>query len=132
MRNYNIEVRMFNGTDYDILYPVTTMENVIDLQTTLDTKATAKQFVINLTASGWSGNGTTTPYTQQVSVSGVLSTDNLIVSVVPSDTYTTAVDQVNQFQYISYTTALNNAIKVTCVSRKPTIPLTLRVLCVEI
>lgn len=33
---YNIEIREFNGTDYDILYPITTITNVNGLTTSLD------------------------------------------------------------------------------------------------
>ena len=33
---YNIEIREFNGIDYDILYPITTIANVNGLTTSLD------------------------------------------------------------------------------------------------
>ena len=33
---YNIEIREFNGTDYDILYPITTIANVNGLTASLD------------------------------------------------------------------------------------------------
>lgn len=33
---YNIEIREFNGIDYDILYPITTITNVNGLTTSLD------------------------------------------------------------------------------------------------
>lgn len=35
MATYNIEIREFNGTDYDILYPLTTMENVDGLTSSI-------------------------------------------------------------------------------------------------
>lgn len=127
MNSYNIEINQFNGVDYDVLYPVTKMENVMGLTEALGNKATMDAFTITLNSSGWSGDGTTTPYTQQVSVSGTLSTDNIFISIVPSSTYTTAVDQCSQFQYINYTTPLNGAIKFTCLSRKPTIALPIKV-----
>ena len=128
MNSYNIEINEFNGIDYDILYPVTKIGNVIGLTEELSSKATMDAFTITLTSSNWSGDGTTTPYTQQVSVSETLSTDNIVISLVPSSTYSTAVDQYNQFQYISYTTPVNGAIKFTCLSRKPTISLSVKVL----
>ena len=127
MANYNIEIRSFNGTDYDVLYPVTTISNVTGLRTELDNKATLKKFSVTLSSTGWSGDGTTTPYTQQITLSGVLSTNDILMNVVPSSTYTTAVSEVNQFKYISYATALNGAIKFTCLSAKPTINLNLKV-----
>ena len=128
MNSYNIEINEFNGIDYDILYPVTKIGNVLGLTEELSSKATMDAFTITLTSSNWSGDGTTTPYTQQVSVSETLSTDNIVISLVPSSTYSTAVDQYSQFQYISYTTPLNGAIKFTCLSRKPTISLPIKVL----
>lgn len=128
MNSYNIELNEFNGIDYDVLYPVTKIQNVIGLQEAMDGKATMDAFTITLSSSNWSGDGTTTPYTQQVTVSGTLSTDNILITVVPSSTYSTAVDQYSQFQYISYTTPLNGAIKFTCLSRKPTISLPIKVL----
>lgn len=127
MNTYNIELNQFNGVDYDVLYPVTTMGNVMGLTEALGNKATMDAFTITLSSSGWLGDGTTTPYTQQVSVSGTLSTDNIFISIIPSSTYTTAIDQFSQFQYINYTTPLNGAIKFTCLSRKPTIALPIKV-----
>lgn len=128
MNNYNIEIREFNGIDYDVLYPVTKIQNVQGLTEELSSKTTMDAFTVTLTNSNWSGDGTTTPYTQQISVSGTLSTDNIVISLVPSSTYSTAIDQYSQFQYISYTTPINNAIKFTCLSRKPTIALSIKVL----
>ena len=128
MINYNIEIRKFNGVDYDVLYPVTKIENVLELSEQLNNKVTMDAFTVTLNPSSWSGNGTSTPYTQQVSVTGTLSTDNIVINLVPSSTYSTAVDQYNQFQYISYTTPVNGAIKFTCLTRKPTIVLSVKVL----
>lgn len=128
MNTYNIELNQFNGVDYDVLYPVTKIGNVMGLTEALGNKATMNTFTITLSSSGWSGDGTTTPYTQQISVSGILSTDNIFISIIPSSTYVTAIDQYNQFQYISYTTPLNGAIKITCLIRKPTIALPIKVI----
>ena len=38
---YNIEIREFNGIDYDILYPITTIANVNGLTTSLDELSTS-------------------------------------------------------------------------------------------
>ena len=129
MTNYNIEIREFNGTDYDILYPVTTIQNVSGLQTALNNKASMSAFTVTLEPVNWTGDGSTTPFTQQITASGIISTNNIVINIVPSTTYATAVNQYNQFQYISYVTALNGAIKFTCLSVKPTIQLTVKVLC---
>lgn len=126
---YNIEIRKFNGIDYDILYPVTTIQNVTELQTELDKKASMKTFTITLEPSNWTGNGSTTPFTQQINIADIRSTNDIVINIIPSSTYATAVNQYNQFQYISYVTALNGAIKFTCLSVKPTIQLSVKVLC---
>lgn len=128
MINYNIEIREFNGVDYDVLYPITKIQNVQGLTEELSSKTTMDVFTVTLKPASWSGDGTNTPYTQQVSVTGTLSTDNVVINLVPSSTYSTAVDQYNQFQYISYTTPVNGKIKFTCLSRKPTITLSIKVL----
>lgn len=51
---YNIEIREFNGTDYDILYPITTIANVNGLTTSLDELSSN----INSTSSRISQNET--------------------------------------------------------------------------
>ena len=129
MTNYNIEIREFNGVDYDVLYPVTTIQNVTGLQTELNKKASRKAFTTTLEPSNWTGDGSTTPFTQQINVSDITSTNDVFINIIPSSIYATAVNQYNQFQYISYVTALNGAIKFTCLSVKPTIQLSVRVLC---
>ena len=128
MTNYNIEIRKFNGTDYDVLYPVTVIENIDGLSSILNTKASLKVFSFTLRYSDWVGDGSTTPYTQQLSAPDVISTNNIVMNLVPSSNYTTAINQDVQFNYINYATALNNAIKFTCLNIKPTIDLPVKIL----
>ena len=78
---YNIEIREFNGTDYDILYPITTIENVNGLTTSLDELSSN----INSTSSRISQNETK-----------ILSLES-DVSSITSDIFsiTTDIDSIN-------------------------------------
>ena len=78
---YNIEIREFNGTDYDILYPITTITNVNGLTTSLDELSSN----INSTSSRISQNETK-----------ILSLES-DVSSITSDIFsiTTDVDSIN-------------------------------------
>ncbi len=76
----------------------------------------------NLPASGWS---TSAPYTQTVTVEGILATDTPLIDVVLSDTVATAMAQIAEFGYIGRITTGANQITVTCYEDKPTVDLTL-------
>ena len=58
----------------------------------------------------WSGSAA--PYTQTISVSGMLATDNPIVDVTPDSTYDTAVSQVEAWGNIHRITTAANSITV--------------------
>lgn len=132
MTNYNIEIRQFNGTDYDVLYPVTTIGNILDLENQLNNRPILTTTQVTLTTSGWSGNGSTTPYTQDITIAGVTTSSNIIINIVPvSTSYTGIANEVNNFQYINFTTPLNGKVRFTCVGSKPTVALTVKVLCFQ-
>ena len=58
----------------------------------------------------WSGSAA--PYTQTISVSGMLASDNPIVDVTPDSTYDTAVSQVEAWGNIHRITTAANSITV--------------------
>ena len=58
----------------------------------------------------WSGSAA--PYTQTITVSGMLATDNPIVDVTPDSTYDTAVSQVEAWGNIHRITTAANSITV--------------------
>ena len=78
---YNIEIREFNGTDYDILYPITTIANVNGLTTSLDELSSN----INSTSSRISQNETK-----------ILSLESDVSSITTNIfSITTDVDSIN-------------------------------------
>lgn len=52
------------------------------------------QYTATVTASGWSGS---TPCTNDVTVNGLLTTDTIIMDLIPSSTYATAQDETADY-----------------------------------
>lgn len=88
--NYNINIRRYNGTDYDTLYPTTLPTNLIGTIPTakitngaitkekLASGATYTALTVSLPATGWSNN------TRTVNVSGVTISNLVLVSPAPA------------------------------------------------
>lgn len=76
--------------------------------------------------TSWSGSG---PYTQNVAVSGILSTDNPIVDVVLSSNTTTSKNIVSAWANVSRIVTNDGSITVYCYDNAPTvnIPIQLKV-----
>ena len=82
---------------------------------------------ISTTASigtAWSGSA---PYTQTVTVSGIMATDTPHIAPVYSSTLDTAIAQKNAWSMISEAEAANNAIIFTCFEEKPTINIPIQI-----
>ncbi len=88
----------------------------------LAAKATVQQYAATLLAGSWSGAG---PYTQAVTVSGILATDTPLVDLVQSDTVSTAQAQLEAYGYISRIDTQAGGILATCYDDKPGVDLTL-------
>lgn len=107
------------------------VELIPDAQNKVDITAGVVQ-VLNKTATlasdSWVGDSA--PYTQTVSVSGILSTDNPIVDVSLSSTYATAKEQLEAWNKVSNITTSNGSITASCFDDKPTvsIPIQLKVI----
>lgn len=98
-------------------------------QAKADTAAAAKATTVTYTATlstTWSGSG---PYTQTVSVAGMLAADNPIADVVLSATTATAKAQLEAWGLVGRITTANGSITATCYDSKPTtaIPIQLKV-----
>ena len=91
---------------------------VSNLSTTVGTKAVVKYFIGNLSASGWSSSK---PYTQTVSISGVLNTDKPKADIILSSTTATALNEIESWACVSKIIAGNNSITATCLDKKPTV-----------
>ena len=85
---YNIEIREFNGIDYDILYPITTITNVNGLTTSLNELSSD----INSTSSRIFQNET-----KILSLESDVSSITSDVSSITSDVFsiTTDIDSIN-------------------------------------
>lgn len=78
-------------------------------------------------STSWTGSSA--PYTQTVTVTGITSTDTPIVDVVLSSTTSTALNQLEAWNCVSQITTGTNQITVTCLEDKPitAIPIQLKV-----
>lgn len=81
-----------------------------------------------LTSSGWSGSAA--PYSQTISVTGILAADNPIVDVTYSGTYATDSARAEAFANIYRIVTANGSITAYAIE-KPTVVLPIRLLCIR-
>ena len=81
-----------------------------------------------LTVAGWSGSAA--PYTQAVTVTGVLATDEPMVDLIPSDTYSTAALEDSQWGQIYKAVATANTITFYA-KVKPSVALNFKARCIR-
>lgn len=94
--------------------------------TQLNNKATTNLYIATLLSSGWSSSA---PYTQTVSVSGILSTDTPIADVVLDVVTSTAMAQISAWMCVSNIETADGSITAKCFENKPEIdiPIQLKV-----
>ncbi len=90
--------------------------------------AVSTTYTGDLTATGWSGSAA--PYSQAVTITGVLATDTPIVDLVPSDTYATAELQIEGWSAIYRAVTAASTITFYATD-KPTIALPFQVRCIR-
>lgn len=95
-------------------------------QTIWNNKATTVNHTATLTTAGWSASA---PYTQTVTVTGLLASDTPIADVVLSGTAATAKLQLEAWGCVGRIVAAANSITAYCYEEKPTtaIPLQIKV-----
>lgn len=81
-----------------------------------------------LTVAGWTGSAA--PYTQAVTVTGVLATDEPMVDLIPSDTYATAALEDSQWGQIYKAVATANTITFYAKA-KPSVALNFKARCIR-
>lgn len=102
------------------LATVATSGSYTDLSNT-PTIPTVSDYSASLLSSGW--NGSSAPYTQTVSVQGILATDTPIVDVVLDSNTSTAISQNNSWAFVSKIETSANSITATCLESKPEVDL---------
>lgn len=86
---------------------------------TINSKASTASYTATLTSSGWSSSA---PYSQTVTVNGILGTDNPFADIDLSSA-SNASDAIEAWNFIGRITANNNSITAYCYEKKPTINL---------
>ena len=118
---YRINMKRYNGTDYDIMYPKTLIEQVTDGQ---------KQIIVDIVSLGtsWTGTG---PYTQVITIDGIESDSKIDIQ---PDAYvinklmesgTTALYIVNDSGVataVALGAAPNVALEIQCTITKTAAP----------
>ena len=95
----------------------------------LSTKAEVQSYTTTITTA-WT-EGTSSVYSQTISVQGLLTTDTPIIDVVLDNDPTTAQDQMDAWSYISRITANDNSITVYANGVAPTTAIPIQILCVR-
>lgn len=90
----------------------------------VDTKATIHSYTASLSTT-WTG--TSAPYTQSISISGILSTDKPHITPVYSTTNATAILEKKAWNCISKAVTSAGKITFTCFEEKPTQALSLQI-----
>lgn len=111
-KNYNINVRRYNGTDFDTLYPKTTIGQVIGGQQAIKTGN------VTLTAT-WQG---TTVFTQTVAIPGITTKSKI-------DIQPTAEITERLYEYgTTFLQIVNNSgvAQAVCLGSYPTEPITIQ------
>ena len=99
------------------------VEAVNSLKATVATKATVKHFTGTLLADGWAG--TSAPFSQAITVSGILETDKPKVDVVVSETYATAETEVEAWGYVYRIVTSQNGV-TAYATEKPEVSLNIQ------
>lgn len=79
--------------------------------------ASNAEYSATIPASGW---GSSAPYTQTVTVNGIVSTDKPLIDIVLSTDATTAKAELKAYGYLSKAETGTNQITLTCLETKPT------------
>lgn len=87
-------------------------------------RGTYAAWTVSVPASGWTGDG---PYTQTISVPGVLASDRPHICLVPADDVTIAETQEEAWGCVSRGVANDGTVVFTCYEEKPEVNITVQV-----
>lgn len=98
-----------SNTDYDLKW--------------MSRPSAATHYTVSVPASGWSASA---PYTQTVTITGMLDTDKPQMDIVQSTTLATRIAQREAYNLISLIDSGTNSLTLTCDESKPEIDLTVQ------
>ena len=93
---------------------------ITDLQSS---KATTTTYTATISAT-WTGEQA--PYTQSISVSGILSTDNPLVDIILNNDNEIAKSEIENYGKISRIQTTDGSITVTCLEDKPEVEMNIQ------
>ena len=93
---------------------------IIDLQSS---KATTTTYTATISTT-WTGEQA--PYTQSISVSGILSTDNPLVDIILNNDNEIAKSEIENYGKISRIQTTDGSITVTCLEDKPEVEMNIQ------
>lgn len=118
--------------DTDMFSIVRTVNNaIVQYKSKLSTlvsmlnKIFAKTETYTTTVQSSSWNGSSSPYTADISLSGIKSTDNPMIDLVVSETLATATNEVENWSYVYKIITNNDGIKLYA-TEKPAVALSLQ------
>ena len=117
----------FTGTKEEWLQTVIGngwVESFNNLEATVATKAAVKYFTGTLLADGWTG--TSSPFSQEITVNGILETDKPKVDMVASDTYATAETEIEAWGYVYRVVTSQNGV-TAYATEKPEVSLNIQI-----
>lgn len=86
--------------------------------------AVSQTFTAIITADGWTGESA--PYTNAVTVTGLLAADTPIVDMIPSETYETAETEIEAYANIYKMVAADNQL-TAYATEKPTVDISIQI-----
>lgn len=86
--------------------------------------AVSQKFTVTILAAGWTGEAA--PYTNAVTVTGLLAADTPIVDMIPSDTFETAEAEIEAYANIYKMIAADNQL-TAYATEKPTVDITIQI-----
>ena len=126
MRDANGRAKVAVPAEADDIARKDTVDNHAIQTATLSTLGHVKHAVLTATLTAVSWTGTTSPYSQSVTVSGIASTDTPIIDVVMSGTYSTDEARIEAWGYI-YRAVCNNGSITFYATEKPTVSLPIQI-----
>lgn len=115
--------KLLNSTSSTSTTQAATANSVKQAYDLANSKAQKATYTATLSATAWSG--TSAPYTQSVSISGILATDNPHITPAYSTTIATAIAEKAAWNCVSKAVTTAGVITFTCFEEMPSVSLSL-------